>query len=129
MAACNEKMSRLLLFRLFLLLDLLKDAGRFIGSLTLLKKGNKPKQVHRHHFVCLYKLVLMRLRPRKEDLFALLLRCGQFHHLTDVATIKVAEELYWTLHECMHQHEGRLFWRCEADKLAGSQHSGTRRLP
>ncbi len=38
-AARDGKMSRLLLFWLLLVLgDLFKDAGRFIGSLTLLKK-------------------------------------------------------------------------------------------
>jgi hypothetical protein len=50
----------------------------------------------------------MRLGLCKEDLFALLLRCGQLHCSTDVATAKVAEELYSTPHELMHWHEGRL---------------------
>jgi hypothetical protein len=58
-AASGRKMSRLLLFWLLLVLgNLLKNAGRFIGigSLTLLKKGDKPKRVHGHHLVCLHKL-------------------------------------------------------------------------
>jgi hypothetical protein len=44
-AVCDGKISRPLLSWLFLLLDLLKNAGCFIGSLTLLEKGNKPTQV------------------------------------------------------------------------------------
>ncbi len=56
-AARARKMSRLLLFWLLLVLgDLLKNAGRFIGSLTLLEKGNKPKRVHGHCLVCLREL-------------------------------------------------------------------------
>ncbi len=51
----------------------------------------------------------MRLGLRKEDLFALLLHCGQLYCSTDVATTEVAEELYSMLHELMHWHEGRLF--------------------
>jgi hypothetical protein len=41
-AASNVKMSHLLLFWLFFLLDLVKDADHFIVSLTLLKKGDEP---------------------------------------------------------------------------------------
>ncbi len=48
----------------------------------------------------------MCLRLHEKDLFALLLRHGQLYYLTDVATIKVAKELYLTLHELMHWHEG-----------------------
>jgi hypothetical protein len=50
----------------------------------------------------------MCLGLRGEDLFALLLRRGQLHHLVDVATIKIAEELYSTPHELMHWDEGGL---------------------
>ncbi len=66
-------------------------------------------QVHRHHLVHLHELVLMRLRLHEEDLLALLLHCGQLHRSMDVATVKVAEELYLMLHEFMHRHEGGLF--------------------
>jgi hypothetical protein len=107
-AARDRKMSHLLLFWLFLLLDLLKDIGHSTGSLTLLKKGNKPKRVRGHCLVCLCKLELMHLRLRKDDLFTLLFCCGQLHHLTDVATTKVIKELYLMLHEVMHWHEGGL---------------------
>jgi hypothetical protein len=44
----------------------------------------------------------MHLGLRKEDLFAFLLRCGQLHCSTDVAIIKVAEELHSMPHEIMH---------------------------
>jgi hypothetical protein len=37
------------------------------------------------------KFVLMRLEERKEDLFALFLRCWQLHCLIEVAVVKVAE--------------------------------------
>jgi hypothetical protein len=119
MAAHDGKMSHLLLFWLLLVLgDLLKNAGHCIGSLTLLEKGNKPKQVHGHCLVCLHKLKLMCLGLCKEDLFALLFHCGQLHHLTDVATIEVAEELYSTPHELMHRHEGGLLGGAKpADQL------------
>ncbi len=50
----------------------------------------------------------MRLRLGKEDLFTLLLRSGHFHHLTEVANLKIAEELFSTPHELVHRHEGRL---------------------
>ncbi len=109
-------------FSLFLLLlvlgNLLKNAGRFIGSLTLLKIGNEPKQVCGHHFVCLRELTLMRLGLRKEDLFVFLLHRGQLHSSMDVATIKVAEELYLTPHELMNWHEsGLLSGAKPADQL------------
>ena len=56
-AACDGKTSHLLLFWLLLVLsNLLKNASRFINSLTLLKKGDKPKQVRGHNLVCLHKL-------------------------------------------------------------------------
>ncbi len=94
-------MSRLLLFWLLFLLELVKDAGRFIGSLTLLKNGYEPKRVHGHHSVCFPKLALMRLGLRKKDLLALFLHCG-------LATLEVAKELHSTPHEFMHWHECRL---------------------
>ena len=93
-------MSHLLLFWLFVLLDLVKDADHFIGSLTLLKKGDEPKQVCGHRLVCFPINWL-----REEDLFTLLLHSGQLNCSTDVATVKVAEELYLMPHEFMHQHE------------------------
>jgi hypothetical protein len=44
MAEHNGKMSRIFLFWLLLVLgNLLKNTGCLIGSLTLLKNGDKPK--------------------------------------------------------------------------------------
>ncbi len=102
-AVSDRKMSRLLLFWLLFLLELVKDAARIIGSLILL--GYEPKRIRGHHFVHFCKLVLMRLGLCMKDLFAFLLRCGQLHCLTKVAAIKVAEEQHSMLHEFMHQHE------------------------
>jgi hypothetical protein len=94
MAAHDWKMSRLLLFWLLLVLgNLLKNAGCFISSMTLLKKGDELKQVCGHHLVQVRKLKLMRLGLHKEDLFTLLLRRGQLHHSSEGATTKVADKL------------------------------------
>ncbi len=78
-AASDKKMSCLFLLWLFFLLELVKDAGHFIRSLTLLKKSYEQKRVRGHCFVCFRILVLMCLRLRKEDFFPLLLCCGQLH--------------------------------------------------
>jgi hypothetical protein len=60
----------------------------------------------------------MRLGLCKEDLFALLLHCEHFHHLMDVATVEVAEELYFMPHEVMHRHEGGILGSTKpADQL------------
>jgi hypothetical protein len=68
MALRDGKTVHLLPFWLLLVLgNLLKNSGRFIGSLTLLKKGNELKQVRGHHFVCLLELKMMHLGLRKED--------------------------------------------------------------
>jgi hypothetical protein len=106
-AGSNRKMSRLLLSLLLFVLDLVKDTDCFISSLTLLKCYD-PQRVCGHHFVCFSELVLMRLGLRKEDLFGLLLCCGQLHHLTDIATVEVVEKLFLTPHEFIHRHEGGL---------------------
>jgi hypothetical protein len=50
------------------------------------------------------ELVLMRLELHKKDLFNLLLRCWQLHCPMEVA-----------VHECMYQHEYRLF--CNAKPM------------
>jgi hypothetical protein len=77
MPASNRKMSCLLFLWLLLLLELVKDAGCFIGNLTLLRKSHKPKRVHGHCFVCFCKIKLMHLGLHEKNLFAFLLRCGQ----------------------------------------------------
>jgi hypothetical protein len=122
-AACDGKMSCRLLFWL------LKDAGRFIGSLTLLEKDNDPKQVCGHRFVCIPKLKLMCLGLHREDLFALLLCHGQLHRSTDAATVKVTEELYSTPHESMHWHMGGLLGGTKpADQLVANIWKPSNRL-
>jgi hypothetical protein len=113
-------MSCLLLFwMLFFLGNLLKNPGHFIGSLALLEKTNKPKRVHGHYFVFLHKLELIRFGLREEDLFALLLCCGQLHRSTDVDTVKIAEKLYSTPHEFMHVFFSFLFLLLDLLKDAG----------
>ncbi len=94
MAVSERKMSCFLFLQLFLLLELFKDTGCFVGSLALLKEGHESMRVCGHHFVCLCKLKLMRLWLHKKDVFCFLLCCGQFHHSTEDSTFKVAEELH-----------------------------------
>jgi hypothetical protein len=84
MAMCSRNMSRTLFLQLLLDLgNLLENASRLVSCLTLLEEGNHSEQVGRHHLVQVSKLVLVRLRLRKEDLFTLLLRCGYIHCSTD----------------------------------------------
>ncbi len=115
-------MSRLLLFWLiFVLANVLKNAGRIISCLTLLKKVmSLSRSVGTILFIS-QELKLMRLGLCKEDLFALLFCHGHFHCLTEVATVKVAEELYLTPHELMHRHEGGLLgWMKPVDQLVAT---------
>ncbi len=102
-AACRGEMSSFLLLWLLLVLgNLLENASRLVGCLTLLKENNKLERVSRHHLVQVRKLELMRLGLRKEDLFTLLLRHGYFHCLAEVATPKVAEKLHLMPHTLVH---------------------------
>ncbi len=73
--------------------------------MTLLKESNHPERVGRYRLVQVGKLVLVRLRLRKEDLFTLLLRCGYIHHSMQFVTLKVAEKLHLAPRELMHWHE------------------------
>ncbi len=91
--------------------NLLKNASRLVGCLTLLKEGNHSERVGRYHLVQVGKLVLVCLGLRKEDLFTLLLRRGYAHCSTEVVTLKVAEKLHLMPHELMHRHESGLFCR------------------
>ncbi len=77
------------------------------------QEGNHSEQVGRHRLVQVGKLVLVRLRLRKEDLFTLLLCRGYVHCLTEVVTLEVAEKLHSTLHELVHQHESGLLGRAK----------------
>jgi hypothetical protein len=108
-ATCGRNMSRTLFLWLLLVLgNLLKNTSCLVGCLTLLEKGNHSEWVGRYHLVQVGKLVLVRLRLCKEDLFTLLLRRGYIHRLTEVVTLKVAEKLHSTLHKLMHRHESGL---------------------
>jgi hypothetical protein len=127
-------MSHLLLFWLLLVLgNLLKNPSCFVGCLTLLKESDELERAHRHSFICICKLKLMCLGLHKEDLFALLLCHGQLHCLTEVATVKIAEELYLMLHEHVHWHESGLFggWK-PLDQLVaniGESDNGLKVIP
>ncbi len=110
MATCGRKMSHFpFLWLLLFLGNLLKNASRLIGCLTLLKESNHPERVGRHCLVQVGKLVLVHLRLREEDLFTLLLHHGYVHHSTEVVTLKVAEKLHSTLCELVHRNECGLF--------------------
>ncbi len=105
----DRKLSHFLLFWLLLVLgNLLENASRLVGCLTLLKESDYLEWVSRHRFVQVYKLVLMCLGLHKEDFLTLLLLRGYFHHSMEVATLKVAEKLYLMPHELMHWHESGL---------------------
>jgi hypothetical protein len=59
----SRKMSRFpFLWLLLVLGNLLKNASRLVGRLTLLEESNHPEQVSRHHLVQVSKLVLVCLR-------------------------------------------------------------------
>jgi hypothetical protein len=115
----SKKMScSYFLWLLLILGNLLKNASRLVGCLTLLKESNHLEQVGWHHLVQVGKLVLVRFRLRKEDLLTLLLRRGYVHHLTEVATLKVAEKLHLMPRELVHWHECRLLGHTKpADQL------------
>ncbi len=108
MAMCDRKLIRFPFLWLLVLGDLLNNASRLVGCLTLLEEGNHLERVSRHYLVQVGKLVLVRLGLRKEDLFTLLLRCRYVHRLMEVTTLKVAEKLYLRPHELVHWHESRL---------------------
>jgi hypothetical protein len=102
-------MSRTLFLWLLLVLgNLLKNASRLVGCLTLLEEGNHSERVGRHHLVQVGELVLVRLRLREEDLFTLLLHHGCIHCSMEIVALEVAEKLYLMTHELMHQHESKL---------------------
>ncbi len=111
-ATCGRNMSRTLFLWLLLILgNLIKNASRLAGCLTLLKESNHVERVGRHHLVQVGELVLVRLKLRKKDLFTLPLRCGYVHHSMEVVTLEVAEKLHSTPHELVHWHESGLLCR------------------
>jgi hypothetical protein len=108
MATSGRNMSRTLFIWLLLVLgNLLKNASRLVGHLTLLKDGNHSERVGRHRLVQVGKIALVCLILHKEDLFTLLLRRGYAHCLMEVVTLEVAEKLHLTPHELVHWHESR----------------------
>jgi hypothetical protein len=108
-ATSGRNMSRTLFLWLLLVLgNLLKNASRLVGCLTLLKEGNHSEWVGRHRLVQVGKLVLVRLWLREEDLFTLLLHHGYVHCLMEIVTLEVAEKLHLTPHELVHRHESGL---------------------
>ncbi len=84
----------LYLWLLLVLGNLLENASRLVGCLTLLKEGNHSERVGRHRLVQVGKLVLVHLRLRKDNLFTLLLRHGYVHFSMEVVTLEVAEKLH-----------------------------------
>jgi hypothetical protein len=102
-------MSRFFFLWLLLILgNLIKNPSCLVGCLTLLKEGNHSERVGRYPLVQVDKLVLVRLRLCKKDLFTLLLRHGYVHCLTEVVTLEVAEKLHSMPHELVHWHESGL---------------------
>jgi hypothetical protein len=91
---CDRKLGRFPFRWLLVLGNLLKNASRLVGCLTLLEKGNHLERVSRHCLVQVGKLVLVCLGLRKEDLFTLHLHCRYVHRSTEVAALEVAEKLY-----------------------------------
>ncbi len=113
-ATCSRNMSRTLFLRLLLILgNLLENASRLVGRLTLLKEGNHSERVGRYRLVQVGELVLVRLRLREEDFFTLLLCRRCIHRLTEVVTLKVAEKLHLMPHELVHWHESGLLCRAK----------------
>jgi hypothetical protein len=111
-AMCGRKMSRFFFLWLLLILgNLIKNASRLVGCLTLLEEGNHSERVRRHRLVQVSKLVLVRLGLHKEDLFTLLLCCGYIHCSMEVVTLEVAEKLHLTPHELVHRHQSGLLGR------------------
>jgi hypothetical protein len=51
MATCNRNLSRFPFLQLLVLGNLLKNASRLVGRLTLLKEGNYLERVSRYHLV------------------------------------------------------------------------------
>ncbi len=108
MAMCDRKLSRFPFLWLLVLGNLLEDASRLVGCLTLLKEGNHLERVSRHRLFQVGKLVLVHLGLHKKDFFTLILRRRYVHRSTEVTTIKIAKKLYLMPHELMHWHESGL---------------------
>ncbi len=90
---CDRKLSCFPFHWLLVLGNLLKNASCLVGCMTLLKEGNHLERVSRYCLVQVGKLVLVRLRLRKKDLFTLLLRHRYIHCSTKVTALEAAEKL------------------------------------
>ncbi len=115
MATCDRKLSRFPFLWLLVLGNLLDNASCLVACLTLLEEGNHLEWISRHRLVQVSKLVLVRLGLREEDLFTLLLCCRYVHCSMEVTTLEVAEKLYLTPHELVHQHESGLLRSTEPE--------------
>ncbi len=115
-------MSRFLFFwLLFILGNLLKNASRFVGCLTLLKESNTLERVSGHCLIQIHELDLFCLGLHEEDLFTLLFHREHFHCSTEVAALKIAEELYLMPYELVHWHESGLLGGAKpADQLVAN---------
>ncbi len=94
--------------QLLVLGNLLENASRLVGCLTLLEEGNHLERVSRHCLVQVGELVLVCLGLHEENLFTLLLHRWYVHRSTEVTTLKIAEMLYSMPHELVHWHESGL---------------------
>jgi hypothetical protein len=108
MATCDRKLSHFSFLWLLVLGNLLKNASRLVGCLTLLKDGNHLERVSRHYLVQVGELVLVHLGLCEEDLFTLLLHHRYVNCSMEVTTIRVAEKLSSMPRELVHQHESGL---------------------
>ncbi len=99
--------------------NLLENASRLVGCLTLLKEGNHSEWVGRYRLVQVGELVLVRHGLREEDLFTLLLCHGYVHRLMEVVTLKVAEKLHLTrMNSCIGMRVG--FFAVGSQRISGS---------
>jgi hypothetical protein len=90
-AMCGRKMSRFpFLWLLLVLGNLLENASRLVGCLTLLKKAIILSGLVGTILFKSAKLFWCAL-VRKEDLLTLLLRRGYIHCSTEIAALEVAE--------------------------------------
>jgi hypothetical protein len=90
---CGKVSCFLFLWLPFILSDLLKNASRFVGCLTLLKESDELERVSGHRLVQVHELELMSFGLREEDLLTLLLHHGYFHHSMEVDIFEIAEKL------------------------------------
>ncbi len=96
------------LWLLLILGNLINNASRPVGCLTLLKEGDHSEWVGRYRLVQVGESVLVHLRLHEEDLFTFLLHRAYIHCLMKVLTCKVAKKLHLSPCELVHWHESGL---------------------